>query len=153
MQINFFSLNLQKKFLFDDVYLTENQINDVLTMLSMAECQTEGGKYILLLDGFNEICSVYQTTIIHQLNELAGYQNMIIILTSRFRLRPQHLAKEMERNGAKVDFFRVVPGKFVDYVSLPKQNGYRALHATIMPDSDMSVLVIIRQTRKLRKKI
>lgn len=78
-------------FLFDDIWLTMEQLNEALKLLSMADRSAAKCKYVLLLDGFNEVRSDYQTSLIRQLTALSRYQNVIIILTSRFELHPQHL--------------------------------------------------------------
>lgn len=88
----FLITEFSKKLLFDDTYLSKKQINDAFKMLSATGRQADKCKYVLLLDGFNEIRSEYQKKIISQFNELECCQNVIIVLTSRFRLGPQQLA-------------------------------------------------------------
>jgi len=47
--------------------------------------------------------------------------------------------------------FRVVPGRFKDYISTPKPNGYRSLHTgVILPDSSQKIEVQIR-TREMHE--
>lgn len=79
------------KFLFDDFWLTTEQLNEALKILSMADRSAAGCKYVLLLDGFNEVRSDYQASLIRQLTALSCHKNVILILTSRFELLPQHL--------------------------------------------------------------
>lgn len=79
------------RFLFEDIWLTREQLNEALKILAMANCSDAECKYILLLDGFNEVRSDYQKSLIRQLTNLSCCQNVIIILTSRFQLRPQQL--------------------------------------------------------------
>lgn len=88
----FLITEFSKKLLFDDMYLSKEQINDAFKMLSATGRQADKYKYVLLLDGFNEIQSEYQKKIVNQLIELERCQNVIIVLTSRFRIGPQQLA-------------------------------------------------------------
>lgn len=46
--------------------------------------------------------------------------------------------------------FQFVPGKFKDYISTPKNNGYRSLHTTLFYDQSMRVEVQIR-TREMHQ--
>ena len=43
--------------------------------------------------------------------------------------------------------WKMVPGRFKDYISTPKRNGYRSLHTTIMYGDNMRVEVQIRSKR------
>lgn len=88
---NFLFHEYARKFLFNDVWLTREQLNEALKILYMTNLPAAEYKFILLLDGFNEVQSNYQTILIRQLTELNRCQNVIIILTSRFQLRPQQL--------------------------------------------------------------
>src|SRR3546814_6771866 len=38
----------------------------------------------------------------------------------------------------------MVPGRFKDYISTPKRNGYKSLHATIMHQQNMRIEIQIR---------
>ncbi|MCB2066294.1 MAG: bifunctional (p)ppGpp synthetase/guanosine-3',5'-bis(diphosphate) 3'-pyrophosphohydrolase [Erythrobacter sp.] len=46
--------------------------------------------------------------------------------------------------------FQFVPGRFKDYISTPKNNGYRSLHTTLFYDQSMRVEVQIR-TREMHR--
>ncbi len=46
--------------------------------------------------------------------------------------------------------FQFVPGRFKDYISTPKMNGYRSLHTTLFYDKSMRVEVQIR-TREMHR--
>jgi len=46
--------------------------------------------------------------------------------------------------------WQMVPGRFKDYISTPKSNGYRALHTTLIYESSMRVEVQIR-TREMHR--
>ena len=46
--------------------------------------------------------------------------------------------------------FQFVPGRFKDYISTPKNNGYRSLHTTLFYDKSMRVEVQIR-TREMHR--
>ena len=46
--------------------------------------------------------------------------------------------------------FQFVPGRFKDYISTPKNNGYRSLHTTVFYDKSMRVEVQIR-TREMHR--
>lgn len=52
--------------------------------------------------------------------------------------------------GVVLELYPLVHGKFQDYISMPKPNGYKALHATVDVGDGMPVTIVIRQTRKLR---
>src|SRR3546814_14028207 len=40
--------------------------------------------------------------------------------------------------------WKMVPGRFKDYISTSKRNGYKSLHTTIMHDQNMRVEIQIR---------
>ena len=44
----------------------------------------------------------------------------------------------------------MVPGRFKDYISTPKRNGYRSLHTSVIHDSKMRIEIQIRDTRDAR---
>ena len=46
--------------------------------------------------------------------------------------------------------WKMVPGRFKDYISTPKRNGYQSLHSTIMHGNNMRVEVQIRSERMHR---
>ena len=38
----------------------------------------------------------------------------------------------------------MVPGRYKDYISTPKRNGYRSLHTSVIHDSKMRIEIQIR---------
>ena len=44
----------------------------------------------------------------------------------------------------------MVPGRFKDYISTPKRNGYRSLHTSVIHDSKMRIEIQIRDQRDAR---
>ena len=44
----------------------------------------------------------------------------------------------------------MVPGRFKDYISTPKRNGYRSLHTSVIHDSKMRIEIQIRDKRNAR---
>src|SRR5207237_3644548 len=40
----------------------------------------------------------------------------------------------------------VVPGRFKDFISTPKRNGYRSLHTTVIHDEQMRIEIQIRSS-------
>jgi guanosine-3',5'-bis(diphosphate) 3'-pyrophosphohydrolase len=46
--------------------------------------------------------------------------------------------------------YKMVPGRFKDYISTPKRNGYRSLHTTVIHDENARIEVQIRSERMHR---
>ena len=46
--------------------------------------------------------------------------------------------------------WHVVPGRFKDFISTPKRNGYRSIHTTIIHDEQMRIEIQIRTARDAR---
>ena len=44
----------------------------------------------------------------------------------------------------------MVPGRYKDYISTPKRNGYRSLHTSVIHDSKMRIEIQIRDQRDAR---
>ena len=44
----------------------------------------------------------------------------------------------------------MVPGRFKDFISTPKRNGYRSLHTSVIHDSKMRIEIQIRDQRDAR---
>tara|TARA_R110000782_G_scaffold78293_5_gene156131 strand:- start:120983 stop:123073 length:2091 start_codon:yes stop_codon:yes gene_type:complete len=47
--------------------------------------------------------------------------------------------------------YKMVPGKFKDYISTPKRNGYRSLHTTVIHNENARIEVQIRSTEMHRE--
>ncbi len=53
--------------------------------------------------------------------------------------------------GALHQKWKMVPGRFKDYISTPKRNGYRSIHTTLIHSSRMRVEIQIRSTQMHRE--
>ncbi|RIV85686.1 RelA/SpoT family protein [Aurantiacibacter zhengii] len=67
-----------------------------------------------------------------------------------FRVLTENVADCYAALGILHQTFQFVPGRFKDYISTPKNNGYRSLHTTLFYDKSMRVEVQIR-TREMHR--
>ncbi len=67
-----------------------------------------------------------------------------------FRVLTKNVADCYAALGILHQTFQFVPGRFKDYISTPKNNGYRSLHTTLFYDKSMRVEVQIR-TREMHR--
>ncbi|MEM1365616.1 MAG: bifunctional (p)ppGpp synthetase/guanosine-3',5'-bis(diphosphate) 3'-pyrophosphohydrolase [Pseudomonadota bacterium] len=61
-----------------------------------------------------------------------------------FRVITESVAECYQAMGAAHTRWQMVPGRFKDYISIPKQNGYRSLHTTIVGPAKRRVELQIR---------
>jgi guanosine-3',5'-bis(diphosphate) 3'-pyrophosphohydrolase len=74
---------------------------------------------------------------IHQKMKLSGqgFDNLFDILA--FRIIASRLSECYEALGLVHSIWKPVPGRFKDYIALPKPNGYQSLHTSVMgPESE-----------------
>ncbi|MEO0439978.1 MAG: bifunctional (p)ppGpp synthetase/guanosine-3',5'-bis(diphosphate) 3'-pyrophosphohydrolase [Pseudomonadota bacterium] len=64
-----------------------------------------------------------------------------------FRVITDNSAECYRALGILHEKWKMVPGRFKDYISTPKRNGYRSIHTTIMHGNNMRVEIQIRSTR------
>jgi len=64
-----------------------------------------------------------------------------------FRVVTENRAECYRALGILHDKWKMVPGRFKDYISTPKRNGYRSIHTTIMHEKNMRVEIQIRSER------
>ena len=67
-----------------------------------------------------------------------------------FRVLTDNVADCYAALGVLHTTFQFVPGRFKDYISTPKNNGYRSLHTTLFYDKSMRVEVQLR-TREMHR--
>jgi len=67
-----------------------------------------------------------------------------------FRVLTDSVADCYRAMGLLHQHFQFVPGRFKDYISTPKNNGYKSLHTTLFYDESMRVEVQIR-TREMHR--
>lgn len=67
-----------------------------------------------------------------------------------FRVITDNSAECYRALGILHEKWKMVPGRFKDYISTPKRNGYQSLHTTIMHGNNMRVEIQIRSTRMHR---
>ncbi|MEL6876142.1 MAG: RelA/SpoT AH/RIS domain-containing protein, partial [Pseudomonadota bacterium] len=64
-----------------------------------------------------------------------------------FRVITDNSAECYRALGILHEKWKMVPGRFKDYISTPKRNGYRSIHTTIMHGNNMRVEIQIRSKR------
>lgn len=64
-----------------------------------------------------------------------------------FRVVTDNSAECYRALGILHEKWKMVPGRFKDYISTPKRNGYSSIHTTIMHSNNMRVEIQIRSTR------
>lgn len=64
-----------------------------------------------------------------------------------FRVVTENRAECYRALGILHEKWKMVPGRFKDYISTPKRNGYRSIHTTIMHENNMRVEIQIRSER------
>ena len=64
-----------------------------------------------------------------------------------FRVITENSAECYRALGILHEKWKMVPGRFKDYISHPKRNGYRSIHTTIMHGNNMRVEIQIRSER------
>lgn len=64
-----------------------------------------------------------------------------------FRVITDNSAECYRALGILHEKWKMVPGRFKDYISTPKRNGYRSIHTTIMHGDNMRVEIQIRSER------
>ncbi|MEM8918225.1 MAG: bifunctional (p)ppGpp synthetase/guanosine-3',5'-bis(diphosphate) 3'-pyrophosphohydrolase [Pseudomonadota bacterium] len=64
-----------------------------------------------------------------------------------FRVITDNSAECYRALGILHEKWKMVPGRFKDYISTPKRNGYRSIHTTIMHGNNMRVEIQIRSRR------
>nr|WP_166179986.1 bifunctional (p)ppGpp synthetase/guanosine-3',5'-bis(diphosphate) 3'-pyrophosphohydrolase [Altererythrobacter segetis] len=67
-----------------------------------------------------------------------------------FRIVTENVEDCYRALGVLHQVWQMVPGRFKDYISTPKSNGYRSLHTTLIYESSMRVEVQIR-TREMHR--
>lgn len=67
-----------------------------------------------------------------------------------FRVITDNSAECYRALGILHEKWKMVPGRFKDYISTPKRNGYRSIHTTIMHGNNMRVEIQIRSERMHR---
>ena len=67
-----------------------------------------------------------------------------------FRIVTENIEDCYRALGVLHSVWQMVPGRFKDYISTPKSNGYRSLHTTLIYESSMRVEVQIR-TREMHR--
>ncbi|MEO9468363.1 bifunctional (p)ppGpp synthetase/guanosine-3',5'-bis(diphosphate) 3'-pyrophosphohydrolase [Parasphingorhabdus sp.] len=67
-----------------------------------------------------------------------------------FRVITDNSAECYRALGILHEKWKMVPGRFKDYISTPKRNGYRSIHTTIMHGDNMRVEIQIRSERMHR---
>ncbi|GAB5487046.1 MAG: bifunctional (p)ppGpp synthetase/guanosine-3',5'-bis(diphosphate) 3'-pyrophosphohydrolase [Parasphingorhabdus sp.] len=64
-----------------------------------------------------------------------------------FRVVTENRAECYRALGILHEKWKMVPGRFKDYISTPKRNGYRSIHTTIMHENNMRVEIQLRSER------
>ena len=80
--------------------------------------------------------------------EKVGFENLSDI--AGFRVVVETINECYSALGAIHQRWKVVPGRFKDYISQPKRNGYTSLHTTVMSDNGWRIEVQIR-TREMHE--
>ncbi len=74
--------------------------------------------------------------------ENVGFHNLHDIMA--FRIVTKNLAECYRVLGVINSHFRMIPGSFRDYISTPKENGYRSLHLSILGPFNKKIEIQIR---------
>ncbi|VAV98746.1 Guanosine-3',5'-bis(diphosphate) 3'-pyrophosphohydrolase / GTP pyrophosphokinase, (p)ppGpp synthetase II [hydrothermal vent metagenome] len=64
-----------------------------------------------------------------------------------FRVITENASECYRALGILHEKWKMVPGRFKDYISTPKRNGYRSIHTTVMHSNNMRVEIQIRSQR------
>ncbi len=64
-----------------------------------------------------------------------------------FRVITENASECYRALGILHEKWKMVPGRFKDYISTPKRNGYRSIHTTVMHSNNMRVEIQIRSER------